>query len=151
MMRVRRRRGAGDRALHLRIGDALGQHRERLGRIVALLHLQRRPVDGRAVEPRRRAGLEPAQRKARAFERPGKAERRRLADPAGRDLPLADMDEAAQERAGGEHHRTGIEAPAIAEAHPGDDIRRPATRSSTSPSTMVKFGVCRSASCMAAA
>ena len=40
-----RRRRAGDAALDLRIGDALGQHRERLRRIVPRLHFQRRPVD----------------------------------------------------------------------------------------------------------
>ena len=56
--------GAGDAALDLRVLDALGQRRERLGRIVARLHLDRRPVDGPAVEPRRGAGLEPAERKA---------------------------------------------------------------------------------------
>ena len=63
----------------------------------------------RAIEPRRRAGLQPPERKADAFQRPGQAERRRLADPAGRRLPLADMDEAAQEGAGGQHHRAGSE------------------------------------------
>ena len=33
-----------------------------------------------------------------------KAERRRLADPAGRRLALADMDQAPQKSAGGQHH-----------------------------------------------
>ena len=107
---VGRRRRAGDAALDLRIGDARGEHRERLRRFVAGLQLRGAPVDGRAVEPGRGAGLEAAQREAGAGQRAGKAERGRLADPAGRDLPLTDMDEAAQERAGGQHHSGGAEA-----------------------------------------
>ncbi len=51
--------GAGDAALDLGLCDALGQRRERLGRLVARLHLDRAPVDGAAIEPRRRPGLEP--------------------------------------------------------------------------------------------
>ena len=35
--------------------------------------------------------------------------RRRLADAAGRNLRLADMDQAAQKRAGGQNHRAGSE------------------------------------------
>ena len=108
--RVGRPVGAGDAALDLRVLDALGQRRERLRRIVARLHLEARPVDGAAIEPRRRAGLQPAERKADAFKRLRQPERRRLADPAGRDLLLADMDQAAQERAGGQHHRAGAES-----------------------------------------
>ncbi len=62
---VRRVGRAGDAALDLRVVDALGQDGERLRRLVAGLHLERGPVDGAAVEPRRRSGLEPAERKAR--------------------------------------------------------------------------------------
>src|SRR5262249_57373074 len=53
---------AGDAALDLGVIDAFGQHRERLGRLVARLHLYRRPVDGAAVEPRRRSRLLPPPR-----------------------------------------------------------------------------------------
>ena len=100
--------------------DALGQDRERLRRLVAGLHLDRGPVDGAAIEPRRRAGLQPAERKADALERARQAERRRLADAAGRRLLLADMDQAAQERAGGQHHRAGREFAAVREPDAGD-------------------------------
>ena len=85
--------------------DALGQHRERLRHIVARLHLERRPIDGAAIEPRRRAGLQTAEREAGIFQRARKTERRRFADAAGRNLLFADMDEAAQKGAGGENHR----------------------------------------------
>ena len=39
-----------------------------VGRVVAGLHLQPGPVDGAAVEPRRRAGLQPAHAQAQAVE-----------------------------------------------------------------------------------
>ena len=68
--------GRGDPAVDLRVGDPLGQERERHRRVVAGLHLQARPVDRAAVEARRRAGLEPAEPQTRA--------------PAGaRERPLA--------------------------------------------------------------
>ena len=44
------------------------------------------------------------------LERARQPDRWRFADPAGRDLPLADMDQAAQEGAGGQHHRAGARA-----------------------------------------
>ena len=47
----------------------------------------------------------------------GKPDRRRFADPAGRDLLFADMDEAAQERPGGQNHRAGRQNPAIGQAN----------------------------------
>ena len=93
--------------------DPLGQRRERLGRLVARLHLQRRPVDRAAVEPRRRAGLQPAERKADIFQRARQSERRRFADAAGGNLFFADMDQAAQKRSGGEHHGAGANLPAV--------------------------------------
>ena len=99
--------------------DPLGQRRERLGRLVAGLHLEPRPVDRAAVEPRRRAGLEPAERKAEPLQRQRQPDRRRLADPAGRRLPLADMDQAAQERAGGQHHGAAGELAAVGQADAG--------------------------------
>ena len=102
------------------------------------------PVDGAAVEPRRRAGLEPAEREARARSSVARQpDRRRLADPAGRDLLLADMDQAAQEGAGGQHHGAGAEA----RGHRPAGRRRPgrprSSRSSASPSITVRFGVSR--------
>ena len=41
-------------------------------RIIARLNFQRRPVDGAAIQPRRRAGLQSAQREAEAFKRSDK-------------------------------------------------------------------------------
>ena len=58
--------GLGDVADDLRRRDPLGQKRERHRRVVAGLHVEPLPVDRAAVEPRRRAGLEPAEREAAA-------------------------------------------------------------------------------------
>ncbi len=100
--------------------DALGQRRERLRRLVAGLHLDRAPVDGAAVEPRRRAGLEAAERKSEPLQRERQADRRRLADAAGRGLALADMDQAAQEGAGGEHDGPCPDLASVRQRETGD-------------------------------
>ena len=91
----------------LRRGDALRQEGERRGRVVALLHLQRVPIDSAAIEPRRRSGLEPAHAQAEPIKALRQPERRGLVDPAGRDLALADMDQPVEEGAGGQHHGAG--------------------------------------------
>ena len=52
------RRGLGDVAGDLRRGDRARQIGEGLGRLVAVLLLERAVVDRAAIEPRRRAGLE---------------------------------------------------------------------------------------------
>src|SRR5512136_2662900 len=82
-----------------------------------MLHLQRVVANRAAVESRRRAGLEPAHAEAQAIEALAETERGRLADAAGRDLALADMNEPPQEGTGGEDHGAGADAPAIG----GDD------------------------------
>ena len=38
-------------------------------------------------------------------------------DPAGRNLPLADVDEAAQKRAGGQHDSAAPKHPAVGKPH----------------------------------
>ena len=83
----------------------LGEERERHRGLVAGLHLQPRPVDGPPVQPRRRAGLEPAEAQAEPKQALGQAHGRAVADPARRPALLAEMDLAAQEGAGGQDHR----------------------------------------------
>ncbi len=103
----------GDVADDLRRGDFARQEGEGLRRLVAFLHLKVRVVDGGAVEARRRSGLEASHAKAKAVESLGEAERGSLVDTAGRDLPLADMDEAGEEGAGGEHDGAGADRAAV--------------------------------------
>ncbi len=116
--------GAGDAALHLTVLDCLGQGRERLRRLIAGLHLHRPPSDAAAVEPWRRAGLEPAERKAQSLERQREPKGGCLAHPPGRDLLLADMDEAAQERSSRQHHCGRPQLPAIAQPQTRDPAVR---------------------------
>src|SRR6516162_3695056 len=117
---VSRLDGAGDAALDLRIGDAVSQRRERLRRLVSWLHFDPAPVDRAPVEPRRRAGLESPESEAEPRQRCRQADRRSLADTAGRCRPLAYMDEATQKRAGRQHHSPGRESPPIAQPDPAD-------------------------------
>ena len=91
----------------------VGEEGEGSRRVVAMLHLETDPVDGAAVEPGRGAGLEPAHAQAQAVEAGGEAKGWGLVDAAGRDLALADMNEATQEGAGGQHHGAGRKMAAI--------------------------------------
>src|SRR6516225_6704890 len=111
-------RGAGNPTLNLGVGDGVGQGREWFGWRVAGLHLDRSPVDGAAIEPRRRAGLESPQRKPQPLERDGEADARPLPNAPSRDLLLADMNETTQERAGGENDGRSPDAPPVLQLDP---------------------------------
>ena len=111
-----RRRRPGDPALDLRRRDPVGHDRERLRRVIAGLHFNGGPVDSRAIEPRRRAGLQSSERKANPFEGSRKPHRRRLADPAGRPVLFAEMDQTPQKSPGGDDHGTGGELTAVVQA-----------------------------------
>src|SRR5262249_56984262 len=67
----------------------------------------------------RRAGLGAAKHKAGAFERLRKPYRGRLADPAGRPILLAEMDQAAQKGAGCDHDSPSRKLPAVGQANAG--------------------------------
>ena len=68
-----------DVALDLRPVDLLGQERERRGLGIAGLRLELRPVDGAAVQPRRRAGLQARPLQAQGPQLIAQQLRRRLA------------------------------------------------------------------------
>ena len=85
-----------------------------------MLDLEPVPVDGRAVEPGRGAGLEPAERESGRVEAPRQRNRGRIAEaPGGRAL-LAEMDDAAEERAGGEDDRRAGDRAPVGELDSGD-------------------------------
>ena len=68
------------------------------------------------VRPSSRGGvpvLSRPMRRPKPVEPGRQAKGRGLADAAGRDLALADMDQPAQEGAGGEHDGAGREMPAV--------------------------------------
>src|SRR6185503_2562188 len=72
-----------------------------------------------AIEAGRGAGLEAAEGQAEGQKAIGQADRGGLADPAGRDLLLAEMNQAAQEGASRDDHGAGLEG-ASASDDPGD-------------------------------
>ena len=115
--------GVGDVADGLRHVDPAGQEGEGGRRIVAVLHLQAAPVDRAAVEARRRAGLEPAERQAEAVQRRRQPGRGRRVDPAGRPALLAQMDDAAQEGSGRDDDGAGADRPAVLEHDAGTAAR----------------------------
>ena len=110
----------GDVAGDLRRRDAVGHERERHRRVVAVLPFQPLPCNGTAVEPRRRSGLEAAERQAKAQQPFRQPQGRGFADAAGRRLLVADMNEAVEECAGGEHDRARRQLSAVAGADAED-------------------------------
>lgn len=113
-------RRPGDPALDLRGRDPLGHDRERLRGLVSGLHFDRGPVDGGAIQTRRRPGLQPSKCEAGALEGRGKTRRRRLTDTAGGPVLLAEMDKTAEEGAGGDDDSPGPEHPTVCQAQSGD-------------------------------
>ena len=73
-----------------------------------------------AIEPRRRAGLQPAPLEAERLQRLGELARRRLAGAAGRMLLGADVDQAVQKRAGRDDERRARVRVAVLDREPGD-------------------------------
>src|ERR1700686_2931703 len=69
-----------------------------------MLHVETRPIYGPPVEAWRGTRLEPAHVEAESPQSAGQRQRRRFADSSGRDLPLADVDQSAEERARCQHH-----------------------------------------------
>ena len=121
---MRRIGGAGDAALDLRVFDAVGQDRERLRWLVARLHLYRVPIDGPAIKPRGSAGFQATKGYTQALKCQGKAQSRRFANPAGRRLLFAAVNQSAQEGAGSENHRAGDEFAAINQLQTGNSAIR---------------------------
>ena len=113
-----------DPTLDLRGRDPVGHDRERLRRIVARLHFNSGPVDCRAIEPRRRAGLQSSERKADPLEGSREPHRRSLPDPAGGPVLLAEMDKSPQEGPGRDDYGTGRELPALTQTNPSDPTVR---------------------------
>ncbi len=111
---------AGFKARNLRRGDLAGQRRKGLRRRISMLFGQHRKIDGCGIEPGRRTGLEASQLQPKRFETHGQAEHRLFPRPSGRDGFLAAMDQPAQERTRGQHHRPGADPPPIEHHNAGD-------------------------------
>ncbi len=107
---------AGD----LRRRYALAEEGEWNRRFVARLRFQPRIVDGAAVEPSGRAGLEPAHAKTQRIKALAEPDRGRFANAPRRNARLAHVDHALQEGARGDDHGAAAKfAPARCD-HTGD-------------------------------
>ena len=78
------------------------------------------PIDGSAVQPGGRAGLEPPEPKAKPVKGFGESQRGRFAHPPGRRGVFADMDQTTQEGPGGQDHRATADFLAMGGEDPGD-------------------------------
>src|SRR5690606_28876072 len=94
-------------------GAEVAHHRQGF---VAPLLFHYREVDGLAVDARRRAGLQAVDAERQFAQASGQGYRRRIAGAAAAVFFQADVDNAAKEGAGGEHHGTGVKT----QAHVGD-------------------------------
>ena len=118
--RMSGRRGGGDGAVDLGQGDGLGHQRQGDRRDVAGLALEARPIDAVAAQTRRRAGLQPAHGETAVIQGFRQSQHGVIAGPSGRPGLQAEMDDAAQEGPGGEHHTSGVDDLAAGRDHPGD-------------------------------
>ena len=116
----RLRRGEGDVAGDLRLNDLLGAEAEGRGIGVAGLLFERLPMDGAAVEARRRSCLEAASAKAQGAEGLAEEDDGGLAAAAGGIALFAAVDEAVEEGAGGDDGGAGKEVAAIAKLEAED-------------------------------
>src|SRR5580704_14810064 len=89
--------GAGDVARELRRRDRDRQRGEEFRLWIAMLDLELSPVDRRAVQARRGAGLQPRERESGAVETLRERDRGRIAETAGWRALVAEMDNAAKE------------------------------------------------------
>ncbi len=80
-----------------------------------MLDFEPSPVDRRAVQARRGAGLEPRERESGAVEALRERDRGRIAETPGRRPLVAEVNHPAQEGAGGEHDRAAGDRAAIRE------------------------------------
>ena len=112
--------GIADVALDLRPIDLPGEEREwrRLG--IAGLRLELAPVDGAAIEARRRSGLETGPVEAERAQLIAQQLRGRFPIPAAGVLHLADMRQAVQKSSGGDNHGAGLDGAAVAQLNARD-------------------------------
>jgi len=98
------------------IQQAICEIAEGRGHRVAGLQLQAFKVEALAGQPRRRAGLEPAQIQAQPGERPADAHGRAFADAPAFGFALALVHEGPHEGAGGQHHGLSAQVKGLAHA-----------------------------------
>ena len=96
-------------ARYLVLLDPFGAERKRRRRIVARLYLEFGIVDTAAVQARTGAGLKPPDTEAQLRQMLAETHRGEIAGAARRVILKPDMDQAFEERAGGQDHAFGLE------------------------------------------
>jgi hypothetical protein len=115
--------GAGDPARQLwRMLRRITKKREHRQWIVRTLLGQLREIDGLAVKPRRRAGLQPADRQLQFAQTCGQRDRRRIPHATAGIVGQTDMNQAVEEGAGSQHHRARSKAHSQLGHHTGDMV-----------------------------
>ncbi len=107
--------GVGDMAVNLGRRNRVRHVGEGDRRIVARLPVKTRPVNRPSIEPRRRSGFQPAQRKTCAFKSARQAEGGRFAITARGTLLGADMDDTPQEGPGRQDDTSGRDFAAVSQ------------------------------------
>ena len=109
--------GPGDVTRHLRVVmcDALGTEAERRGVGVARLDCKFRPVNGAAIEARRRSRLQAAAAQAELLERFAQQHSVRFAGASCWILLLAAVDKSVEKCSGGDDHGGSADGAAIAQ------------------------------------
>ena len=102
--------------------DPPGTKAERRGIVVAGLHLKLRPVDGAAVEARRRTRLEPATPQTKLLEGLAQKHGGGFAGASRGILLFAAVDQAVQKRAGRDDDSGGADGASVAEADAEDSL-----------------------------
>ena len=138
---MRLRRGARDPALDLRVRIRSVISEKGTGSVVRRLHFERGPVD----RPASRRGGVPVLRRPSLKPDAGHGRRKAhdglLVHPTCGDLAIADMDQAAQERAGGQDDGAACQPAAINKCYGRDRTRQSSEISSTSASMTSRFGL----------
>src|SRR3989449_5504258 len=94
---------------------------EAVGGAVSVLALDLGPIDAPTVHARRGAGLEACCRKSKCINVLCDIDGRLIAGATGRDLGVgAEVDAAAEKRAGGEHHSARAEVAPVSGGDAGD-------------------------------
>jgi hypothetical protein len=107
-------------ALDLRPVDLLGEERERRRLGIAGLRLELAPVDGAAIEARRRSSLETGPVEAERAQLIAQQLRGRFPISAARVLHLTDMGQAVQKSSGGDNHGAGLDGAAVTQLNARD-------------------------------
>ena len=102
--------------------NAPGAKAERSWIEIAGLALEARPVDGAAVQTRRRAGLEPASAQAEFLERLAEQDRCRFSRTSCWILLLAAVNQAVKKSSSRDDDRIGGDAAAVAEQDAADAV-----------------------------